>query len=122
MALAEVMAETSGLATRAATVTHEPRRRVLPTPGAAQSKRSTHMLSPTIAHRTTRRLSGLTPKGHATVALIAIRDGWEQLTPSQRQEATELLERLAVALRREHSVVDRAPSAVRVPLLARVCV
>ena len=78
------------------------------------------MPTPTINKPTRIRLSGLTPKGHATVALIAIRDGWEQLTPSQRHEATELLERLNVALRREHSVADRAPSSARVPLVGRI--
>jgi len=59
------------------------------------------MLSPTLAHRTTRRISGLTGKGHATVLLIAIRDQWELLSPSQRHEVAGLVERLAVALRRE---------------------
>jgi len=79
------------------------------------------MHTPTIAHRTTRRrLSGLTPKGTATVSLIAVRDTWDTLTPSQRHEATELLERLAVALRREHSVANRAPSPVLVPLVGRL--
>jgi len=59
------------------------------------------MLSPTIAHRTTRRLSGLTGKGDVAVALIAVRDTWELLSPSQRHEVAGLVERLAVALRRE---------------------
>jgi len=48
-----------------------------------------------------RRLSGLTPKGRATVALIAVRDRWELLSPSQQAECAELLGRLSVALRRE---------------------
>jgi len=63
--------------------------------------------------QTARRLSGLTGKGHATVLLIAIRDQWELLSPSQQAECSALLERLSVALRREHSVADRAPSAGR---------
>jgi len=60
------------------------------------------MLSPTALKGTTRRgLSGLTPKGRAAVALIAVRDTWEQLSPAQRQEVAELLERLSAALRPE---------------------
>jgi len=59
------------------------------------------MLSPTIAYRTTRRLSGLTGKGHAAVLLIAVRDQWDSLSPAQRHEVAGLVERLAVALRRE---------------------
>ncbi len=66
------------------------------------------MPTPTIAHRTTRRhLSGLTGKGTAAALLIRVRDGWDQLSPSQRAEVTDILERLAVALKRSHSVRDR---------------
>jgi len=57
--------------------------------------------TPTITNRTTRRLSGLTGKGHAAVLLIRVRDGWAALSPGQRQEVAELLERLRVAMRRE---------------------
>jgi len=62
----------------------------------------------------------LTPKGRAAVALIAVRDGWADLSPSQQAECGDLVERLSVALRREHSVADRAPSPVRVPLVGRI--
>ena len=77
--------------------------------------------NPTIAQSISRRgLSGLTVKGRATVALLAVRDHWELLTPSQQSEVADLVERLNVALRREHSVADRAPSSVRVPLIGRI--
>jgi len=59
------------------------------------------MPTPTITHRTPRRLSGLTPKGQATVALIAICDHWDRLSPAQRREVAGLVERLSVAMRRE---------------------
>jgi len=49
----------------------------------------------------TRRLSGLTGTGHAAVLLIAVRDRWELLSPSQQAECGVLLGRLSVALRRE---------------------
>jgi len=73
-----------------------------------------------MSHTVTRRLGGLTAKGTATVALIAVRDTWEQLTPSQQAECEHILERLAVAMRRQHPVADRTPSAVRVPLVGRL--
>ena len=65
------------------------------------------MPTPTITHRTTRRLGALTGKGNATALLIRVRDRWEQLSPSQQAECADLLERLAIALRREHAVRDR---------------
>ncbi len=65
------------------------------------------MLSPTAPHRTTRRLSGLTGRGLAVVLLARIRDQWPDFTPSQRRECELILEQLAVALRRTHSVADR---------------
>jgi len=68
--------------------------------------------TPTTTQSITRRLSGLTGKGHAAVLLIAVRDHWDSLSPSQRQEVAEILERLAVAMRRQHSV--------GVPLLGRI--
>ena len=78
------------------------------------------MPTPTITNRTPRRLSGLTGKGRATVALLAIRDHWELLTPAQRRAVDELLGRLSVAMRREHSLANRAPSPVLVPLVGRL--
>ena len=60
----------------------------------------------------------LTPKGRAAVLLIAVRDRWDTLTPSQQQECADILERLSVALRREHSVLTRQPSPL--PLVGRV--
>ncbi len=65
------------------------------------------MHTPTVAHRTTRRVSALTGRGLAVVLLARVRDGWPDLTPSQRTEVTDILERLAACLRREHSVRDR---------------
>jgi hypothetical protein len=66
------------------------------------------MNRPDTTHRTTRRrLSALTGKGQAAALLIRVRDGWEQLSPSQQHECAEILEQLAVALRREHSVLSR---------------
>ena len=73
-----------------------------------------------MSHTVTRRLGGLTAKGTATVALISVRDRWEQLSPSQQAECAELLERLSVAIRREHSLANRAPSPVLVPLVGRL--
>ena len=60
---------------------------------------------------------GLTAKGRATVALIAVRDRWATLTPSQRQEVGELVDQLASVLRRR---VATPPNAVRMPLLGRI--
>jgi len=65
------------------------------------------MPTPTVTHRTTRRLSALTGKGRAVVLLMQVRDRWDALTPSQQHECELILERLATALRREHSVRDR---------------
>ena len=59
------------------------------------------MPTPTIEQFTRRALSGLTTKGRATVALIAVRDQWEQLSPAQRHEVAALLERLSAAMRLE---------------------
>ena len=78
------------------------------------------MPTPTVIQSTTRPRSGLTAKGQAAALLIRVRDGWEQLSPSQQHECSAILERLAVALRREHSLATRAPSPARVPLLGRV--
>jgi len=62
------------------------------------------MFSPTTSKSTaTRRLSGLTPKGDAAVALIAVRDTWDLLSPSQQADVADLVERLAGALRREQA-------------------
>ncbi len=71
------------------------------------------MPTPTIAHRSTRRPSALTGRGLAVVLLARVRDNWPNYTPSQRAECADILERLAACLR-------RAPSSVRVPLLARI--
>jgi len=66
------------------------------------------MHTPTISKPTTRRhLSGLTGKGTAAALLIRVRDTWDSLSPSQQAECSAILERLAVVLRREHSVRDR---------------
>jgi len=86
------------------------------------------MPTPTVIQSTTRPRSGLTAKGQAAALLIRVRDGWEQLSPSQQHECSAILERLAVALRREHSVCQRAtavapaPAGVngRVPLVGRL--
>jgi len=76
--------------------------------------------APTTTKSTARGLSGLTLKGTATVALVAVRDRWEQLSSSQQHECADLVERLSAALRREHSVADRAPSPARVSLIGRI--
>jgi hypothetical protein len=65
------------------------------------------MHTPTIAHRTTRRVSALTGRGLAVVLLRQVQERWPELTPAQQAECTELLERLSVAFRREHSIRDR---------------
>jgi len=62
----------------------------------------------------------LTGKGLAHVLLAQVETRWETFTPSQQAECEHLLERLAVALRREHSVASRAPSPARVPLVGRL--
>ena len=59
----------------------------------------------------------LTAKGLATVALIRVRDGWADLTPSQQAECADLAERLAVALR---AAKPASPSHARVPLIGRI--
>jgi hypothetical protein len=59
------------------------------------------MESPTVIDRTTRPVSGLTPKGRATVVLIRVRDNWGQFTPEQQAEVADLVARLSVATRRE---------------------
>ena len=76
------------------------------------------MPTPTTPHRTTRRLSALTGRGLAVVLLARVRDGWLDYTPSQRAEVTDILEQLAIALKREHSVASRQPSPL--PLLGRI--
>ena len=68
----------------------------------------------------TRPRPGLTTKGKATVLLMQVRDRWDTFSPSQRAEVAELVDRLSVALRREHSLAARTPAAVRVPLLGRL--
>ena len=78
------------------------------------------MPTPTTTKSTARGLSGLTGKGRAAVALIAIRDHWDSLSPSQRHEVAGLVERLGVALRREHSLAVRTPSPARTPLVGRI--
>ncbi len=65
------------------------------------------MHTPTIAHRTTRRLTALTGKGQAAALLVRVQQHWDDFTPSQRRECELILEQLAVALRRTHSVADR---------------
>jgi len=62
----------------------------------------------------------LTGKGQAAALLVRVRESWDALSPSQQAECGAILERLAVALRREHSLATRAPSPARVPLLGRV--
>ena len=61
----------------------------------------------------------LTPKGRATVALIAVRDRWGNLSPSQQAECAELLGRLNVALRAANTA-SPVPAGGTVPLLGRV--
>jgi len=81
-----------------------------------------------IHQHTTRRMGGLTPKGRAAALLARIRDGWDDYTPSQRAEVADILEQLAAALKREHSVCQRATAVspvpaggdVRVPLVGRL--
>ncbi len=76
----------------------------------------------------TRPRPGLTGKGTAAALLIRVRDTWDSLSPSQQAECSAILERLHVALRREHSVCQRATAVapvpaggnVRMPLLGRV--
>ena len=62
----------------------------------------------------------LTGKGLAHVLLMRVESGWESFTPAQQHEVEAILERLAVALRREHSLANRAPSPARVPLVGRL--
>ena len=62
----------------------------------------------------------LTGKGLAHVLLAQVETRWETFTPSQQAECEHILDRLAVALKRQHSVTDRTPSAVRVPLVGRL--
>ena len=86
------------------------------------------MPTPTTPDRTTRPRSGLTAKGQAAVLLVRVRDTWADLSPSQQAECSELLARLSVALRREHSVCQRATAVTpapaggngRVPLVGRL--
>ena len=68
----------------------------------------------------TRPRPGLTGKGQAAALLVRVRESWDALSPSQQAGCGAILERLAVALRREHSLATRAPSPARVPLLGRV--
>ena len=77
------------------------------------------MPTPTATNRTLRRLSGLTTKGRAAVALIALRDQWELLSPSQRRECAELLGRLSVAMR-PAKTASPAPAGGNVPLIGRI--
>ena len=58
----------------------------------------------------------LTPKGKAYALLVEVRDRWNELSPSQREEAAELVDRLSKALRRE----EARPRPVKVPLVGRV--
>ncbi len=60
----------------------------------------------------------LTTKARAVVALRQVEQRWETFSPSQQAECTDLVERLRVAMAREHSVASRQP--IRVPLLARI--
>ena len=60
--------------------------------------------------------SGLTGKGTAAALLLRVRDGWADLSPSQQAECSAILGRLAIALKREHSVATRQP----LPLLGRI--
>jgi hypothetical protein len=79
------------------------------------------MTTPTATDPTTRPVSGLTPKGRATVVLIRIRESWDSLTPDQRAEVAELVARLSVAMRNEQAT-SRVPAGgnVRVPLVGRI--
>jgi len=79
------------------------------------------MHTPAATNRTTRRgLSGLTPKGRATVALVAVRDQWELLSPSQQAECSALLGRLRVAMRPANTA-SPVPASGNVPLVGRIC-
>ncbi len=86
------------------------------------------MTTPTSAKPSTARPLALTGKGNAAALLIRVLDRWEQLSPSQQAECGAILERLAVALRREHSVCQRGSAAspghagvtVRQPLLEKL--
>jgi len=86
------------------------------------------MSTPTVTKSITRPRPGLTGKGQAAALLVRVRDGWEQLSPSQQAECADILARLAVALKREHSVCQRATAVspvpaggdVRVPLVGRL--
>ncbi len=65
------------------------------------------MTTTTTPQHTTRRASALSGRGLAVVLLARVRDNWPNYTPSQRAECADILERLAVALKRSHSVRDR---------------
>ena len=86
------------------------------------------MNTPTTSNRTTRPRACLTVRGRAAALLARIRDGWDDYTPSQRAEVADILEQLAAALKREHSVCQRATAVspvpaggdVRVPLVGRL--
>jgi hypothetical protein len=81
-----------------------------------------------IHQHTTRRMGGLTGGGPSAALLARIRDGWDDYTPSQRAEVAAILEQLAAALKREHSVCQRATAVApapaggngRVPLVGRL--
>jgi hypothetical protein len=64
---------------------------------------------------------GLTPKGRAYAALLAVRDRWDSLSDDQRAEVADLVAQLAAALRRERASNFDTPRPVRVPLVGRIC-
>jgi hypothetical protein len=72
------------------------------------------MTTPTIAKPSTTRPLALTAKGQAAALLIRVQQRWDSLPPSQQAECGEILEQLAAALNREHSVAVRVPSPVRI--------
>ena len=57
----------------------------------------------------------VTDKGCVYLALAAVRDRWDTLTPDQRAEAAELVDRLSKALRREDPKPRRP-----LPLVGRI--
>jgi hypothetical protein len=60
---------------------------------------------------------GITPKGRAYIALAAVRDRWDSLTPDQKQECAELVARLSLALRAERLEANRSRP---LPLVGRI--
>ena len=74
------------------------------------------MPTSTVTQSTTRPAAVLTGKGRAAALLITVCERWESLSPAQRAQCAEILERLAAALRREQA----RPVDGRVVLAGRV--